>query len=310
MLNAKTINDFIRITNFDILDLFQDFTTFIQVHYPFVLSYYNGDSSIPNMNSFNLLNSLITKSNNCLQQIHLHKKSLNNLDFWDLLEEVETINTKINTISNLPLYLRSYIDKNQFKLGTESEIPLKQNFTIENFVSEEMGSIDPNNDWVDTAMYNRLREEDYDRRGGTLLKAFFPQDTERYFLNSVLGKLKGELLYGIDIKSQLAFVNDDIDIDTPKDTMRNAITRYINLKRGDNPEFPNDGIQSSLYVGSTIGSFLFPVLFRQLVDIFKKDDTIASFRVTNIKNVNDSVFIEYEIQTKYGEVYQEKQKLA
>jgi len=49
----------------------------------------------------------------------------------------------------------------------------------------------------------------------------------------------------------------------------------------------------------------FPILFRQITDTFGKDDTISFVRIVGIKFEQDALFVEEEIQTRFGEIFNE-----
>ena len=87
----------------------------------------------------------------------------------------------------------------------------------------------------------------------------------------------------------------------PKDTILQTINILTSLLKKNNPEFPKDGLDLGLLVGTSVGSLSFPTILRQLVSLFKTDDTISNFSVVDIKNVDDKVEIEFEVTTVYGE---------
>lgn len=309
IIKENTLLDFQRITNFPIENFIKEYISFLEVDYYDIIDYYSSKVSTPNVQSFNKLYSLIKDSFEILEVFTIHSKIFRDISYWNLLEQIENYNSKLQTISNIYLYLRSFLNKNQFVQGSEGNLVLNQYETLEQSVVKNFGSLDGDNDWVDLAIYNLLSEEGYKAKEGVILKAFYPQEKEIFSLESVLGGLKGEYLYGIDLKEKIEFVDNDILKCSTKETISTTIKRYLQMKVGDNPEFPNDGMQVGLFVGNNIGSLLFPVLFRQQSDLFRKDDTIFSFSVVNIKYFQGAIYIDYEIQTRFGEIYKETKQV-
>ena len=80
----------------------------------------------------------------------------------------------------------------------------------------------------------------------------------------------------------------------------------MNLKKGDVPEFPLDGLNVMSGVGSNVNSIQYPSIFRQLSQIFAKDDTLSSFTLKSISTNQDVVFLDFEINTKLNEIIEQK----
>lgn len=116
----------------------------------------------------------------------------------------------------------------------------------------------------------------------------------------------GESVYGKDLQKKLEFADDDLKVLGYKETIRQAFEIALNLRRGDNPEFPNDGLQSSLVIGQNLNSILYPSLLRQLYDVFAKDDTMRSIAIVDVKHGNsglkDTVELAVQAETRIGEL--------
>ena len=76
----------------------------------------------------------------------------------------------------------------------------------------------------------------------------------------------------------------------------------VNLRQGDNPEFMEDGIQSSLIIGSNKNSLPYQILLRQLYSTFQKDDTLKSLKIVDLRTSEDSLILDLEIETRISEV--------
>jgi len=302
LFKEDTLENYFTITGFNIETLFSDYLSFQDNESQSIINYYSGIDKFARVDSFNLMYELIKKTKEASQLFYFNRDAFNSTADWNLLDQLDRVRISLETLSNSNKYLRSSINKNQFNIGIEIDLALKQYDTLESLESRELASQFPQNDWVDLALYNDLAEEDYTPKGGTLLKS----PTSNFnitFLNSVVGSLQGENLYGKDLNRRLTFSDDDLSVLSPKDTIKQAINILMNLSRGDNPFFPNDGIQKSLFIGNNMAGMSYPVLFRQILSTYAKDDTISRISMVNISTVQDSIQIEYEIQTKYGEKF-------
>lgn len=305
-MNKETLLSFKKITGFDISKLLLEFTTFIEVSYPGIINYYSGVTDLFNSDSFDKLEILQKNVDICLDNFGFHKNHFHTIPYWNLLDKIEEIKSKLNTIQNFPKYYKSDNGKGHNSENIVKQYNLKQYQTLEDVAKNELNSANPDDDWIDIALLNKTKEEDYKSTGKYLLKVVYNSNVESYYLDTVLGELTGEKLYGTDIYQKLTFENDDIKVLSPKKTMYQTININLNLKNGDNPDFPNDGIQKSLFVGNNIGAIGFPILFRQLANTIAKEDTISSFSILDIERDKDAFFFYFAIQTKFGEVYNEK----
>ena len=120
------------------------------------------------------------------------------------------------------------------------------------------------------------------------------------------------MIYGKDLQAKLQFVNDDLLALGYDDTIQQAFNIGVNLKKGHNQEFPNDGLQSNNIVGNNLNSILYPSIFRQLFQSLSTDDSFSSISVTNVKQQvadanfpKDCVQLELSAQTRLNETVQD-----
>jgi len=172
--------------------------------------------------------------------------------------------------------------------------------TLEN-LSKTVGSVDVENDWIKIALRNDLAEEDYTTEGGNVLSIAF-RNKLKINIQSIVDNIDGEKIYGIDINKQITFIDDDLQALSYQDTIKQTVDVLANLRMGHTPEFPLDGVQSKLVVGSNRNSVAYPILFRQLYSTFQKDDTLKSFAVKKIENTEDILEMDFEVETRFGEV--------
>lgn len=303
MYTTDTISRFTHIVGIDFSTLLSDFVDFNDNYKQNIIDYYGGRISIPDSQSFDKLSDLQYRYNRAINGVMLNKRQFQYFEDWELLEELDQVKTKLQTISNSSKFLRSSIEKNNFNPNPLIEITLQQNQTLER-LAKDLNAQDYQNDWTKVFLDNQLIEEDYTSQGGILLKVTF-QGADSLYLSSVVDNINtDEKTYGIDIYKTLTFENDDLKVLTYKETLLQSITILSQLRKSDNPEFPDDGLDPSLVIGSTLGAVAFPSLFRQMYNTFATDDSLKSFSLTNVSINGDKVQLDYQITTRVGEIQQ------
>lgn len=297
------VEKFEDLTKYNLTQYLTDFVTFTRVNQKDIYDYYAGLVQQPSQSSFNKLNTLIDESNRVNEIVLLNKDSFKTYDFWDLVEQLDTIAVKLDTVSNYSKWLRSSITKGNFNPGAAIDFILKQNQSLEG-LSNDIGAIDPNNDWVDLAVKNDISEDDYTREGGLSFKFTF-SNQRTFNVNVVVDNIIGDSIYGKDVNRQILFEDDDLLTLSASDTIKQAAQILVGLVKGDNPEFPNDGIDKSLVMNLNSVSTLFPSVLRQLYLTASKDDTFKSIEISSIKRDQDAVFIEVTFETRLGETLKE-----
>jgi len=323
LLRDDTLYYYQKITNFNIKDLFERYVSFINNDKDKIIYYYSGKNKVADSIAFNNLTILLNDVEICLSFFRHYSSNFGNFVYWNLLEQIESIQQTLTSISNAPKFLRSNIYKGQFFLNKEQYLSLNYGGTLEKLQSKELFDLNFDNNWVQLAQNNKLTEEDYSSAGGIVLRATFPINRTQPILNSVLGsntvfedsgltfqEYQQKQLYGIDLKRKFTFKNDDIEVLTPKDTIIQSIEILLNIKTGSVPQYLNEGISDKLYVGSNIGSVAFPSIFRQFSDIFSSDDTIDKIELTDTYLEQDSLFLEFQITTTLNEVIKINKSLS
>lgn len=302
-LPANIVSKFEQVTRYPLATYLNQYTEFIDQDRSNILNYYAGNVSKPNQNSFDKLKMLLNKANVVNHMIEIHRDRLTNVAYWELIEVLTNVQVSLWTIDNSSKWLRSAISKNNFTPEAELQYTLKQIQTLED-VAVTIGSNDQQNDWVTIALRNDLIEEQYTPDGGNnLIVGYRNKLTVR--LNSVVDNITGEKAYGIDIDRKITFEDEDLKPLSYKQTIKQAVDILANLTQGDTPEFPQDGIQSSVVVGSNRASIAYPILFRQFYATFRKDDTLKSLIVTKIDNTVDALQIQFSVETRLGEEIQQ-----
>lgn len=306
-LDIELLEDFQTITKFPIIRLFVNFSDFLDNDYKNIISYYSGDVKSLNSSSFKKLKNLKEGIQQLFSVFSLNKNLFTDYKWWVLIEQIEKMDNLVIMIDNSSKWLRSTISRGNFNPNPEVDIPFNQGQTLESISRNILGSDDWDNTWVDLALKNDLREEDYTSNGGFLIKANFNYALNSFKMTSIVDNPIGDKILGIDLDKKLQFVElgdgtQDLKVLTPKDTFYQSVTIKISLRKGDIPEFPTLGFNPKLVVGSNISSLNYPILFRQLTQVFKSDDTIKSFSILSISRIQDATFINFSVESQLGTV--------
>lgn len=292
------VERFEHITRYPLRKYITAFVDFMDNDKERILDYYTGTAAV-DKDAFDNLNNLLKEARKVLEQIELYRDRLNNAEFWQLIDILDDMYGSLLTIDNSSKWLRSAISKNNFNPNVEVVQQLKQLQTLEQ-LSSDFGYKDSDNQWTTIALRNDLSEQDYDLSGGnSLLVGYLGKLTIK--LDSVVDNIYGERVYGIDIDRVITFENDDLRALSYKKTIKQAVDILAELRYGSTPEFETDGIQTNLILGENRHSVAYPVLFRQLYQTFRKDDTLTALSITNIANKKDALFIEFTVRTRLGE---------
>ncbi len=299
-LPTNIVTSFSQITRYNLSQYLDDYVNFIDNERLNIFDYYSGNVLKPKQSSFDELARLIEESRKVNSLLDLHRERMANTEFWELVDTLTQMQESLSTVDNSSKWLRSVITKNNFSPEVEVDSVLNQLQTLEN-LAQTLGSNDIENDWIKIALSNDLKEEDYTIDGGNVLAISY-RNRLRIKILSVVDNIDGEKIYGLDFNKKITFVNDDVEALTYKDTIKQTVGLLANLRAGQTPEFPLDGIQANLVVGSNRNAIAYPVLFRQIYATFQKDDTLKSLLVKSIENTEDSLSMEFEVETRFGEV--------
>lgn len=304
-----TLANFQRLTSYDIKSFFVNYLDFVDVQYANITNFFSGSSNIVPTASFNKLASLIEEQKKIIDVTILNASSLDSYQYWALLEYVEDIGHVLETADNSSKWLRSSITKNGYKQQVQMDVVAGQGEGLEQIERNKLKSTNYNDSWVDTALQNKLREEDYTLDGGYLLKAIYKNNAS-IFLNSVVDNINTpEKTYGLDIDRNISIVDSDLVVLGYKETILQSAEILTGLKKEDDPSFPDRGLNAKLMVGSNVAAISYPAIFRDLAANFATDDSFKSFSVTDIKRNQDVLTIDFVVTTKAGESFNSKMQI-
>lgn len=313
-LDSTILADFKKITGKDISAYFSNAVLFFSGDYNTIVNYYSGNTDSITSSPFANFKELQQQNKDILEAFKEHSRQFNNLKWWLLIEQIEEIDNRLATLRNINKWARSSLTKVAYDPTIQLDYTLKQNQTLEAVAATIEGSNNPNDDWADIALKNDLSEEDYTTQGGTDVKLTFQRLNGGFKINSVVDVIQGKSIYGKDLYKKIQWVKTDdgyLDLKTLgyDDTIKQAVDILINLKKNDNPDNPNTGLQSNLVAGSNRSLFNFPIIIRQLSQNFAGDDTLKNFKVNNLSRDQDNIMADYSCETRLNEVFGESVSL-
>lgn len=279
---------------YDIKTFFEEGLELMRVHHSNIVDYFVKEGDFPK-EAFSLLDKLENKSQIIYSKLRNNRNKLNNFLDFVIFDQIEDFISVFRSIQNYSRWYKSSIIKGRFKTTAEVNFVLRQNQTLEN-LSQEIGWQNQDEGALDLALRNKIKETDYDLQGGLVFK-FAYQNEKSLKLQTVVDEMTGENLLGKDIQAKLEFKNDDLVYLTPQDTFHQTCEILTNLMKNSNPEFPNDGFDKSAISNKNLMKVRLSSFIRQIYAVVKKDDTIASFSVSDIVESGDSLRIEMQYRS-------------
>lgn len=309
ILSPDRLDDFERLTSYDIKKYFSEYITFIDTDYSNITNYYTQRSTVNPTKAFDRLKWLLKENKKVIDTVILNSPSLDNYDYWSILEYIEESTHTLETANNASRWLRSSITGDGYKQQVLGEYLTGEGEDLETVERNVLKSNDWANDWVRTALENNLAEEDYTLNGGYLIKVIFKNNAS-IFLESVIDNInEPQKTYGKDIDRRISIQNDDLVVLDYKDTILQSAKILTDLNKGDDPSFPERGKNVKSILGGNIAALSYPVLFRELAGNFATDDSFKSFQISDVKGEQDGVFVEFKVETRAGEVFNQTSQI-
>lgn len=296
------IDDFERLTSYDVGTFFENYLEFIEIHYSNITNFYSGISNVVPTVANNKLANLIKEHKKIIDVTILNAESISDHGYWQLLEYIEDIGHVLETANNVSKWLRSSTTKNGYKQQVIVEYMLGQGESLELAERRSLKSNDPSETWIETALQNELREDDYDLDGGYLIKATYKNNASLFLTGIVDNIDTPEKTYGLDIKKTLEWSNSDLVTLNYQDTIQQCAEILANLQKEQDPAFPERGISTKSIIGQSSAGISYPIIFRDLATNFATDDSFKSFQIIDIRRQNDAIYLDFSVETKGGDI--------
>ena len=287
----NALETFRNITGYDISAFFDEYLDFIDNYYISVIDYYNGADI--NAEAFDRLERLTLQLNRIEPLIDLHQNNFQTIDMWEIVDRYGDIFSNLLTINNLGRWLRSS-RTTQYDGNIKLDRVLRQGETFE-LVAAEIGSQNRQDDWAIIAIENLVEEEQYTTSGGAMFSVTL-RNNFAFDLPNIIDFATGDNLYGKDIHRGFNFVNNDLQVVTFRDALKQTLQTILETRRGSIPEFPDDGIDDEL-IGSNVNSFQYPILFRNILNLFNRDPRFTEVNLIDLFRDADAIIMRIEVIT-------------
>lgn len=297
MITQDTLDRYRRRTNFDATSYLTLYNTFYTSYYGDYTNYFDGiQDSLPTAahDTFERLREQTLIFDDVMKNAD---NALDKFEFWDLIELMDEIKTQVLIIQSFGRFRRSA----QYKALKGSAFV--EDFDVIDGQTPEMVAnldrVDPENDWVDIYTKSGIKETDYNDGKGGYRVQLGRINSEKTFLRAVVDYMIGENVYGKDIANTFEYRDDDVRVLTGKDTVAQAVNNLVGAQKYDFPNLPQVGMSPELLVGSSIGLAGIPFLTREIEETLALDDTLVSVVLKDVKRVEASIFVEFEVESYY-----------
>lgn len=281
-------NKFKNTTGYDILEFFNRYSSFMDIYYPSIINYYSGGAL--DQNAFFELDYLLKEVTKIEPLFLLNTNRMDTVDMWELLDLFSDVQVKLLTINKTGKWMRSS-RLNTNETGVKIDKIQYQNETIE-MMANDLGYSDPQNDWMNIAINNQAKEEDYTLEGGTIFSVVF-QNNSNIGLDNIVDSGQGKRVLGKDVAKKISFINNDLDVVEFEAAIAQSFEIKMNVQRNSIPEFPEYGINNEL-IGTNAAALSYPALFRDVLALFRQDKRWSNVNLLDIYRKDDMIFMKIE----------------
>lgn len=289
---------FSEIINYDINGYFDKFALLVNLSEQ-AIPYYTNKGTYPT-NFFVLLDEVKRDIEKIYELISYRVNDFDSYKYTYIVDLFEDSVHSVELMDNYAKWLRSSFDLSK----NTKQIQLRQNQTIESALSENNYS-NTDDDFAEITINNRLNELDYSSKGGMTIKLskIDKNSNSVININSVVDIITPDNFLGKEIYRKISFVEDDLVTLDSKSTFEQDVSILIALKRNENPEYAEDGMDKALLSNKNNLNYMLPIIIRQLKRTISSDDTIEYFTVKGVLLEKDALFISLEFKAKDGNIF-------
>ena len=284
------LETFRLVTGYNIEAFFNQYRTFVALHYQNILDYYTGADRVSE--SFAALNDLNDQVRMIEPLIDLHRNQFPTIDAWTIIDAYGDIFVAIETMNNMSRWTRSS-RTTQFDAAVRVERTLRQGETFETVI-RTIGDRNYENSWAIVTIENYLNEEDYTPAGGASFSYVLRQNVN-FNLANIVDNPSELNVYGKDIRRDMLFADNDFITVTGSDAVQQTVDTILRTRKGSIPEFPEDGIEDAV-IGTNVNTIQYPTIFRNLLNIFRKDPRFTEVNLLDLTRDQDAVFMRLEVK--------------
>jgi len=234
-----------------------------------------------------------------IEELHRQISLLSSMvvSVFELLEFFADVKLVLDTTRNLPKYLR--VSSNMvdvFDIPVE-EYLVKQGDTLESIALQFYGDMDR---YVDIAEFNGIPYYEVNVAGwvGKLIKVPLILAKEQTRIPGIIDGQIGKSILGKDIKSEFAFLSNDIETVEHEDCFVQSIFLMLGeMPRGSLPEYPTLGNNLASIIGKNVGALSTNLIITDFQSLFNSDPTFANVRVTRVTYDEGVIQIGFEFSS-------------
>jgi hypothetical protein len=299
-VSERTYKEFRRLTNYNLASLVRNSVDWFQTRAPKLLKFYEGKLNRIEKIYQNELDSLEKETKIALGVFRDQKRILEKVEFWELLDGIEDILSKLQYYQNISKYTRSSIIRGKVKNGYIYNHVLGPEETMEDVSRNIQRNSNFQNAGQDIAYNNDLREVDWDIDGGTEVE-LVDSTFQSNLVTSMIDNTIGDRVYGKDLQRLIKFNgDDDLLVLDYVDSAKQAVDILSSLVKNDIPEWPSYGMDDSIWKGTNFSKINFPLISREMRSVFNTDDLFQDFRVLELDYQEGDLYIKYEVGTARG----------
>lgn len=292
----KIEKQILRFTKISLSTLIVDVEYFILNEYPDIVSFYKGESRKPITSTLSRLDLLIDRVDTLIVQLEKRKRNFTDIRIWDVYDYLHNVLRSLESCKNTAKWVKANFSGEYDAFLTE-KYGMEKNQTIEQ-VAEKYGYPQSATSWIELAQRNSTREEDYTNEGNYSLKIRL--DTRQTSdLNSIVSIIKKpEDIWGVDLPRSFHFDSEtnDIAVLDNTSTLYQTVETLSLLRQGDKPSRPTDGVSRNI-LGGNRSSVKYPLITRQISNVFGTDDSFQSISVDAAYVLEEALYIDLGITT-------------
>ena len=307
-VSIETINKIESVSRFPFAGFMTRYLDFITGDATDIQDYYSGILEVSPSVAFDSLARIEEEVEQLANVFTNYGDILTGYDIDTLFYAIDDMRQSLITLRRYNRFAGSGVSDSLTERLVQEEVTMSPHQLIEDVERDIVGSGDPLNTWVDLALDNRAKEEDYENEGGYQLKINFQRsEIQGSFTNTQIADVIDSpiKLLGLDIDRHFRFtINEGVaELDTLsyEQTFVQSLFVLSQLRRGDNPFYPDDGFV--MYGGTN--RYIYTTLYRQMSQNFATDESILSYSLGDL-DFNDpfgsSLIIKFDVRPVYGRI--------
>ena len=292
MIDPRDVIRFDRLTGLGGVALLQAFSSFTEGSLPQMQAFFSGATDAIDNRHNVALARLTELSDEFESRLRLRAHMLTDSRMRAVAEGLEEIALAVAAYNKVDKFSRATVRLPATTRGVVVEHTMLPG-TVEEALRRETGTGDFADAWTEVARANRLRERDYDFRGGRSVDIVVEIGRAEAASPVVVDYMFRENLLGKDVSAGFDFAEGDLETLGPEATFAQSVGILSTLTRGDVPEFPDFGRDP--IPGRTASYFAYGSTTRQLSEVMRSDPTVSYLRVNTLRLDGSDVFLEFEV---------------